>query len=123
MKTILVVIMMLFGLSFNSFIQANDREVRLNEVKLNERGFEKYLQLDSTQVEDVKTIQYNFMDALNQVPTIEDKEARQNYLRNAILYSLRNMRYFLDERQYAKYLRILNVTLNNRGIKAYEIEL
>ena len=45
-----------------------------------------------------------------------DKDEQKVMMDNAIKKDLKYMRYILDKKQYRKYLMLLNVTLNNRGL-------
>lgn len=44
-------------------------------------------------------------------------ESRKAVTKNAVDKNLRYMKMFLSEKQYKKYVMLLNATLTNRGIK------
>jgi hypothetical protein len=54
-------------------------------------------------------------DQMEAVQSIHDA-SRKAMMKNAIDKELRFMRIVLDEKQYRKFLLLLNVTLNNRGL-------
>ena len=67
-------------------------------------------QLES--VEDVhKTFCIEMMNAAN-----APKDERKNMVDKAIEKNLKYMHYILNNRQYREYVKLLNVTLNNRGL-------
>ena len=46
-----------------------------------------------------------------------NKDEREALVDKAVKKDLRYMRYILDQKQYKKYLLLLNTTLQNRGLK------
>lgn len=113
MKKYFILFAMFLGISFNSF--ANAKKVDYN-FDFNSEKIKTYLNLDSIQNEEVKTIHYNFKKAMLHAPEIEDEKLREQYIKNGIDYILLNMSIVLDEKQYHKYLRVLNITFYNKGI-------
>ena len=49
--------------------------------------------------------------------TAATKEERDQKVKRAVNRDLANMRYILNDEQYHQYVRILNITFNNRGLK------
>ena len=47
---------------------------------------------------------------------VMNEESRNSMTKNAIDYDLRHMNYILTDEQYAKYVKVLNATIINRGI-------
>ena len=45
-----------------------------------------------------------------------DEESQRKFIDNVINYDLRQVRYVLNEKQYRKYVTILNATMRNRGL-------
>lgn len=45
------------------------------------------------------------------------KKNREQMLRNAVYGNLKLMKNTLDEKQYANYTKVLNVTLRNKGFE------
>ena len=48
--------------------------------------------------------------------SVADNSERDAKMQSAIKKDLSYMRYVLNDRQYREYVKILNVTLNNRGL-------
>ena len=113
MKKYFILFAMFLGISFNSFANAKEVDYKFD---FNSEKIKTYLNLDSIQNEEVKTIHYNFEKAMLHVPEIEDNELRKQYIKNGVDYILLNMKIVLDDKQYRKYLRIFNLTFQNRGI-------
>ena len=72
---------------------------------------------------DLSRDQYDFVeDAMNAFSADlmcvaeASEESRKAMLRNAVIKNLSATRSILNEAQYHKYLRLLNTTLNNRGL-------
>ena len=45
----------------------------------------------------------------------QNRIERDSLIKNSIDYEVRNMKMFLSDKQYRKFLRVFNTTLNNRG--------
>ncbi|MBR5037891.1 MAG: hypothetical protein IKX65_04115 [Prevotella sp.] len=73
------------------------------------------LNLSSDQMEAVQSIHDAFCVDMMSIAAA-NRESRKAMLKNAIDKELRFMRIVLDEKQYKKFLLLLNVTLNNRGL-------
>ena len=91
--------------------------VEAYDINVNINSLARYLELSKDQIESVDNIQKVFSESLRCAAVSGGQESRKNMVRNAIKYDLKNMRYILTEEQYKKYVRILNVTLNNRKIE------
>lgn len=113
MKKYFILFAMFLGISFNGF--ANAKEIDYN-FNFNSENIKMYLNLDSIQNEEVKTIHYNFNKSMQRVPEIKDEKTKNQYIQNCIDCILTNMVLLLDEKQYRKYLRLLNTTFHNKGI-------
>jgi hypothetical protein len=44
-----------------------------------------------------------------------NETSRDNFIKNAVDKNVKEMSYILNEKQYKKYLTLLNMTLKNRG--------
>ena len=70
--------------------------------------------LDSKQHEEVANICEFFNAEMSRATS--SKKNREQLLRNAVYGNLKLMKKTLDEKQYADYTKVLNVTLRNKGI-------
>ena len=77
----------------------------------------KALHLNSDQRETVEFVQDMFSNDMMVAATSATKEEREKRVKKAVARDLANMRYILNDEQYHLYVRILNITFNNRGIK------
>ena len=84
-------------------------------MNINDKSLAHALDLTSDQLEAVKDVHKEFCANLMSVAAANE-EARPAMLKNTIEMDLRYMRYILSNKQYRKYLTLLNVTLNNRGL-------
>ncbi len=90
-------------------VQAYDMKVNMNKLGL-------ALGLSWDQLEFVSDVQTAFRaDMLN--AAMADESERQNMVDKAVRKNLAHMRAILTTAQYHKYLQLLNVTFNNRGLK------
>jgi hypothetical protein len=86
------------------------RKGNINITKLS-----KYLNLDSNQHEEVANICEYFTEQMERATN--SKKNQEKLLRNAVYGNLKLMKKTLNEKQYADYARVLNVTLQNKGIE------
>ncbi|MBR2103444.1 MAG: hypothetical protein IJ928_11965 [Prevotella sp.] len=92
----------------------NNMQVYSMEVNYNKLG--DALQLTSDQMDAVKDIHQEFCANMMSVAA-SDESARKSMMQNAINIDLRYMRIVLNDKQYKQYLRLLNTTLLNRGLR------
>ena len=112
-----------FGLSLvaaicmtvSTFAGENQPTVAKWEVNINVYKLSQYLNLNSDQSEEVANICDYFSDQIWEATTTKkDKQAK---LRNAVYGNLKLMKQTLTSEQYAKYATLINITLQNKGIK------
>ena len=84
------------------------------ESKMEARSLGRYLNLSASQYERVVDI----CDYFNEEMARANRSTRnhEKLVRRAILGNLKLMKETLDERQYAYYLRVMNLTLRSKGI-------
>lgn len=82
-------------------------------VNINVNQLSKYLQLNGTQKEEVADICAYFNE---QMVRASRSSKQQQMLQKAVYGNLKLMKRTLDEKQYTEYVRLLNITLRNRGI-------
>ena len=75
------------------------------------------LGMTSEQMEDAQNIHTQFCDDMLEAGKAGNNDARRAIMNNAIEKDLRWMRYILTDKQYHKYLTLLNVTLMNKGLR------
>ena len=83
------------------------------EVNYNRLG--EALNLSSDQMEAVQSIHDAFCVDMMSIAAA-NRESRKAMMKNAIDREVRFMHIVLNEKQYRKFLLLLNVTLNNRGL-------
>lgn len=83
------------------------------KVNINVNQLSKYLQLTGSQKEEVADICAYFNE---QMVRASRSSKQQQMLQKAVYGNLKLMKQTLDEKQYSEYVRLLNVTLRNRGI-------
>ena len=81
----------------------------INKAKLN-----KYLKLNSVQGEEVADICDYFQEQMK-IANRSTKNADQK-VRNAVYGNLKLMKKTLNDKQYADYVRLMALTLRNKGI-------
>ena len=102
-------------LAATTFAAGNQPTTAKWEGNINVSKLGKYLKLNSDQSEEVANICDYFSTQMSRATTAKkDKEAK---LRNAVYGNLKLMKKTLNEKQYADYARVLNVTLQNKGIE------
>lgn len=90
--------------------------VEAYNMSVNMKKLAVALGLNFDQMEAVADIHHNFCNEMMLAAHAEGEE-KEALLDNALRKDIRYMRYVLDEKQYKKYLMLLNATLRNRGLK------
>lgn len=121
MKKIILAVAMLLATNFPAMAgDSNSNSINMVEaydINININSLARYLELSQDQLSFVSDIQKAFSEGLRCAAVYNNEEARNNMVKNAIDYDLKNLSYVLTEEQYKKYLKVLNATLVNRGIK------
>lgn len=86
------------------------------DMSVNIRRLAVTLGLTIDQMEAVQDIHQQFCNEMMLAAHANDDE-RAELTDKALKKDIRYMRYVLDEKQYKKYLTLLNVTLANRGLR------
>ena len=86
------------------------------DMTVNMRKLAVALGLTLDQMEAVQDIHHQFCNEMMLASQAEGDE-RATLVEQAVKKDVRYMHYVLDEKQYKKYLMLLNVTLINRGLK------
>ena len=86
------------------------------DMTVNMRKLAVTLDLTTDQMEAVQDIHTAFCNEMMLAAYAHTSE-RENLVDEAVKKDVRYMHYILDEKQYKKYLTLLNATLVNRGLK------
>ncbi|MBR1427959.1 MAG: hypothetical protein IJ582_02870 [Prevotella sp.] len=93
----------------------NVNNVSAYKMDVNYDKLGEALSLTRDQMEAVKDIHQAFCADMMSVAAAS-KESQKAMMKNAISKDLGFMRIVLNEKQYKLYLRLLNTTINNRGL-------
>jgi hypothetical protein len=74
-----------------------------------------YLKLDAAQTEEVKDISEYFDNQMERATSSSNDTTKM--IRNAVYGNLKLMKKALNDEQYTKYTRVINLTLHNKGIE------
>ncbi len=85
-------------------------------MRANMNMLSRALHLNGDQRETVEFIHEMFTHDMMNAATAATKEERDQKMKRAVNRDLANMRYILNDEQYHLYVRILNITFNNRGL-------
>ena len=85
-------------------------------MSINMHSLSRTLNLSSDQYEFVEDVMNAFCAEMQNVATATEEE-RQPMIKKIVTKNLAATRSILTKAQYHKYLMLLNVTLNNRGLK------
>ena len=101
--------------SNKKFINFNDSIIIYDNM--NFAPIYRFLQLQDNQYEEFYRIHKDITQSLDYLSKKKEKGVKS--FNNHMNVDLRNSYYILDKDQYHKYLRVLNVTLANRGLNKY----
>ena len=120
MKKYFLMLVMMFTMSVYSFAEDNNAsEVQRIErftVNVNAKKLSRYLDLSKDQIESIDAIEEEFARDLMFAASECNDNNRLSVTQNAINKNIKNMSYVLNREQFLKYLKVLNVTVNNRGL-------
>ena len=90
--------------------------VNAYDMTVNMRKLAVALGLTLDQMEAVQDIHHQFCNEMMLAAQAE-KDERETLLNQAVKKDVQYMRYILEDKQYRKYLLLLNTTLVNRGLR------
>ena len=102
-------------LTASVFAAGNQPTTAKWEGNINVAKLGKYLKLDASQHEEVANICEYFTAQMERAAN--SKNNQEKLLRDAVYGNLKLMKRTLNEKQYADYAKVLNVTLQNKGIE------
>lgn len=116
-----MILMVVAMFSMTMTYAENDNANALNNVEaydmsVNIRKLAVALDMTVDQMEAVQDIHYAFCAEM-MMAAQANKDEREVLVDKAVTKDVRYMRYVLNEKQYRKYLMLLNATLRNRGLK------
>ena len=105
------------ALTFSATVFANGNQTTTPEKwngSINKAQLGKYLKLSSQQSEEVADI-CDFFEAEMEIAN-RAKEGNNEKIRKAVYGNLKLMKNTLNEKQYSDYLKLMGMTLRNKGI-------
>jgi hypothetical protein len=117
-KIVLTLVAMLTMTMANAENEDNNTVEATNayDMRVNMRKLAVTLGLTLDQMEAVQDIHHQFCNEMMLAAQAEGDE-RTNMVEQAVKKDVRYMHYILDDKQYRKYLLLLNTTLYNRGLR------
>ncbi len=103
-------------LTATTFAAGNQPTTAKWDGNINVNKLSKYLKLSGNQREEVANICEYFNEQMERAASSSEKK-QEKLLRNAIYGNLKLMKQTLNEKQYIDYAKVLNVTLQNKGIE------
>ena len=99
-----------------TYSYVNLSKVELNyDFNINYNKLFKYLKLNERDFKNVKNTHDAFREGMLLASKAKNTVERDSLIKNSIDYEVRNMKIFLSDKQYRKFLRVFNTSLNNRG--------
>lgn len=116
MKRLVLAAMAVICLSASGFAAGKQPVTAITwEGNINISKLSNYLKLSSAQTEEVANISVFFDEQMGRATRA--KKNQDKMLQNAVYGNLKLMKQTLSPEQYAKYVKLMNVTLQNRGIE------
>ncbi|MBO4811831.1 MAG: hypothetical protein J5552_09770 [Prevotella sp.] len=117
-KIVLTLVAMLTLTMANAENENNNTMEATNayDMNINMRKLAVALGLTLDQMEAVQDIHHQFCNEM-MLAALANGDERTDMVELAVKKDVRYMRYVLDEKQYRKYLQLLNTTLVNRGLR------
>ncbi|HBO07635.1 MULTISPECIES: hypothetical protein [Bacteroides] len=115
MKRLGLTLMVAVCLTVSAFAAGNQPTTAKWEGNINVNKLGKYLNLSANQKEEVTNICEYFNEQMARATN--SKKDQEKLLRNAVYGNLKLMKKTLSEKQYSDYAKVLNVTLQNKGIE------
>ena len=119
MKKIVLLVVALFSMTLTYAENENNnnvQDVKAYDMTVNIRKLAVALGLTLDQMEIVADIHNNFCNEM-MLAAYAEGDDRTNLVDKAVAKDIRFMHYVLNEKQYKKYVMLLNLTLSNRGLK------
>ena len=125
MKKYFIMLVMMLTMSVYSFAEESTTtkmaETERYELKINHRKLACVLDMSSDQMEMSYGIISELESDMMFAAVMNTEESRNAIVANAVKKNIKNMHYVLNDKQYKKYLMLLNLTLENRGFDITKI--
>ena len=125
MKKYFIMLVMMLTMSVYSFAEESTAtkmaETERYELKINHRRLACVLDLSSDQMEMSNDIISELESDMMFAAVMDTEESRNAVVANAVKKNIKYMHYVLNDKQYKKYLMLLNLTLENRGFDITKI--
>ena len=119
MKKYFIMLVMLFTMNAVMFAEDNNvaeiESIEKYDFNVNTRKLASFLELSEDQIEAVEQVTSELSNDMKFAFYENTKETRQRVAKNAIEKNVNYMSYILTHEQYRNYLKVLNITLRNRG--------
>ena len=118
MKKIVFAIALMMASTLGALAEDNSaNKVEAYTLNINTRSLSRTLSLSDDQEKICSDVIKAFENDMLFAASNSSDESRKAVTKNAVDKNLRYMKMFLSEKQYKKYVMLLNATLTNRGIK------
>ena len=119
MKKFFLMMVMMLTMSAYSFAEDNNATKLANtekyELKVNHRRLAYVLDMSKDQMEMSDEIISELERDMVFASCMDTEDSKEKIVANAVKKNIRYMSYILNDKQYRKYLMLLNITLTNRG--------
>lgn len=119
MKKFFLMMVMMLTMSVYSFAEDSNAIKLANtekyELKVNHRRLACVLDMSKDQMEISDKIMSELERDMAFASCMSTEESSNKIVANAVKKNIRYMSYILNDKQYRKYLMLLNITLTNRG--------
>jgi hypothetical protein len=120
MKKMILMVVAMLSMTMTSYAENENanavKNVEAYDMTVNIRKLAVALDMSFDQMDAVQDVHHTFCAEM-MMAAQADKDQREDLVDQAVKKDVRYMRYILNEKQYRKYLMLLNATLHNRGLK------
>ena len=117
MKKFLIAIALMMASTLGALAEDNSaNKVEAYTLNINNRSLSRTLSLSLDQEEICSDVIKEFENDMLFAASNSSNESRKAVTKNAVDKNLKYMRMFLNDKQYKKYVMLLNTTLVNRGL-------
>lgn len=122
MKKFILTVFMMLTMSVYSF--ADDVKIAdasKYEMKINHKRLASFLELTKDQLEWYDEALTKFENNMSFAGTMQNEDSSNRIVSNTLKLNLEEMRYILNKEQYKEYLKLINITLQNKGFNLLDI--
>ena len=121
MKRLFLMMVIIFTMGVCTFAENNNtadvENIAKYDLKINNRKLAVYLNLTTDQMDAGAEVSNEFTNDMKFAAVECNENNRKQVTKNVITKNVTHMRYILNNEQMRKYLKVLNVTMVNRGLK------